>query len=137
MQRCTWHLTHNAAEWIAERYPKAEDEGQRRGLMAAVHSIVDAPDLNQRKESLAVLRQDHRWLATRLDRGLSRIPPADPAHPVRTKNLMERGFREMRRRTRQMDGFGSDAGAANFNLLWMLKENARVNGRDYLPEILP
>lgn len=137
MQRCTWHLKHNAAEWIAERYPKAEDEGQRRGLMAAVHVIVDAPNLSQRKESLAVLRQDHRWLTTRLDRGLSRIPPADPAHPVRTNNLMERGFREMRRRTRQMDGFGSAAGAANFNLLWMLKENARVNGRDYLPEILP
>lgn len=50
---------------------------------------------------------------------------------------MERGFRELRRRTRPMDGFGSDAGAANFHLLWMLKENARSNGRDYLREILP
>ena len=46
MQRCTWHLKHNATNWIAERYPSVEDEGQRRGLMAAVHVIVDAPDLN-------------------------------------------------------------------------------------------
>lgn len=137
LQRCTWHLKHNAAEWIAERYPRAEDEGRRRGLMAAVHVIIDAPTLDQRAESVAVLRQDHRWLANSLERGLARIPPADAAHPVRTNNLMERGFREMRRRTRQMDGFGSDTGAANFNLLWMLKENARVNGRDYLNEILP
>ena len=36
-----------------------------------------------------------------------------------------------------MDGFGSDKGAANFHLLWMLKESARSNGRDYLAEILP
>ncbi len=42
-----------------------------------------------------------------------------------------------RRRTRQVGGFGSDRGAANFHLLWMLKENARSNGRDYLREILP
>ena len=137
MQRCTWHLKHNAAEWIAERYPRTEDEGRRRGLMAAVHVIVDAPDLGHRHASLAVLKEEFGWLANRLTRVLERIPPKDDGHPVRTNNLMERGFREMRRRTRQMDGFGSDKGAANFNLLWMLKENARVNGRDYMPEILP
>ena len=56
---------------------------------------------------------------------------------LRTNNLMERGFREPRRRTRQMDRFGSDHGAANFHLLWMLKENARSNARDYLNQILP
>ena len=136
-QRCTWHLKHNAAEWIKERYPKEEDDGQRRGLMAAVHSIVDAPDLTEREDSLNVLADVFPWLATALRRSLDRIPPRDEAHPIRTNNLMERGFRELRRRTRQMDGFGSDQGAANFHLLWMLKENARINGRDYLAEILP
>ena len=49
---------------------------------------------------------------------------------------MERGFREQRRRTRPMDGFGSTAGAKNFIGLWMAKENARVNGRDYLRELI-
>ncbi len=106
MQRCTWHLKHNAAEWTAERYPQAEDEGQRRGLMAAVHVIVDAPGLNQRQESLAVLRQAHRWLANRLDRGLSRIPPAGAAYPVRTNNLMERGASRGRQLQSPLDAQG-------------------------------
>ena len=136
-QRCTWHLKHNAAEWIKERYPRQEDEGQRTGLMAAVHVIVDAPTLVQRRESLDELRTTFPWLTTRLERTLDRIPPKDPSHPIRTNNLMERGFRELRRRTRQMDGFGSDRGAANFHYLWMLKENARSNGRDYLAELIP
>ena len=105
--------------------------------MAAVHVIVDAPTLAHRDASLRELAPAFPWLVTRLRRGLPKIPPKDPAHPIRTNNLMERGFRELRRRTRQMDGFGSDHGAANFHLLWMLKENARSNGRDYLNEILP
>ena len=136
-QRCTWHLKHNAADWIKERYPRPEDEGQRRALMAAIHVIVDAPTLAQRGESLDELATTFPWLVTNLRRSLDRIPPKDTDHPIRTNNLMERGFRELRRRTRSMDGFGSDKGAANFHLLWMLKENARANGRDYLPEIIP
>jgi transposase-like protein len=136
-QRCTWHLKHNAAAWIRERYPRDEDAGQRKGLLAAVDVIVDAPNLEQRTDSLAIIREDFPWLATGLARALDRIPPRDAAHPVRTNNLMERGHRELRRRTRPMDGFGSDQGASNFHLLWMLKENARINGRDFLPEILP
>ena len=136
-QRCSWHLKHNAAEWIRERYPRPEDDRQRRGLMAAVHVLVDAPTLAQRQASLEVLREPFPWLARNLARVLDRIPPKDADNPIRTNNLMERGFRELRRRTRQMDGFGSDQGAANFHLLWMLKENARLNGRDYLAEIIP
>jgi putative transposase len=136
-QRCTWHLKHNAVEWVRERYPRDEDAGQRKGLLAAVDAIVDAPTLEQRAESLSIIREDFPWLAAGLERALDRIPPCDPAHPVRTNNLMERGNRELRRRTRPMDGFGSDQGASNFHLLWMLKENARTNGRDYLSEILP
>lgn len=137
MQRCTWHLKHNAAGWIRERYPEAAGEGQRQGLMAAVHVIVDAPTLEQRQESISVLAGDFPWLTGALSRVLDRIPPKDDDHPIRTNNLMERGFRELRRRTRPMDGFGSDSSAANFQTLWMLKENARINGRDYLVEILP
>ncbi|MCZ2111630.1 MAG: transposase [Dehalococcoidia bacterium] len=137
LQRCTWHLKHNAAEWIRERYPRKEDESLRQGLMSAVHSIVDAPGLDQRQDSLDLLSDSFPWLAMGLRRVLERIPPKNSDHPIRTNNLMERGFRELRRRTRSMDGFGSDAGAANFHHLWMLKENARVNGRDYLAEILP
>jgi len=112
LYRCTWHLKRNAAEWIRERYPRNEDQGQRRGLMAAVHSVVDAPTLEQRAASLQVLRPDFAWLADLLALALQRVAPKHPDHPLRTNNPMERGFRELRRRTRPMDGFGSTAGAS-------------------------
>lgn len=134
--RCTWHLKHNAAEWIRERYPRNEDEGQRHGLMAAVHTIVDAATEKQRADSLAILEEDFPWLARLLRPALKRVPLKDDATPVRTNNLMERGFRELRRRTRPMDGFKTTASASTFHTLWMLKENARCNGRDYLPELI-
>ena len=136
--RCSWHLKHNAAEWIRERFPRrVEDAGQRKGLMAAVHSIVDAPTLEQRAESLAALRRDFAWLADLLALALGRVGPKDANHPMRTNNPMERGFREQRRRTRPMDGFGSTDGATNFFACWMIRENARLNGRDYLRELIP
>lgn len=136
-QRCTWHLKHNAVDWIRKRFPGDDHAGQREGLMAAVHVIVDAETLDERKESLDAIRPEFAWLTDALERVLVRVPPRDAEHPVRTNNLMERGFREDRRRIRPMDGFGSDEGAANIQLLWMLKENARINGRDYLREICP
>lgn len=135
--RCVWHIKHNAWEWITSRYSRAEDASQREELMAAVHAIVDAPTLEQRRQALNAIRLRYHWLAEQLGQVLERIPPKDADHPIRTNNLMERGFRDYRRRTRPMDGFGSDKGLSNFHLLWMLKENARVNGRDYLAEILP
>lgn len=137
MRRCVWHVQHNAADWIRERHPGEEQEGLRRGLMAGVKEIVDAPTLEQREESLRVLASAAPWLTERLRMVLGRVPVKDGSNPVRTNNLLERGFRELRRRTRPMDGFKSDAGAANFHLVWMLKENARCNGRDYLSEIIP
>ena len=36
-----------------------------------------------------------------------------------------------------MDGFKTTKAASNFHTLWMLRENARCNGRDYLPELIP
>jgi transposase-like protein len=135
--RCTWHVKHNAAEWLREHYPRREDEDIRRGLMAAVDAIVDAPTLAQRQASLDVLEETAPWLTRLLRPALERVPLKDAATPVRTNNLMERGFRELRRRTRPMDGFKSTSSASTFHTLWMLKENARINGRDYLPEILP
>ncbi len=36
-----------------------------------------------------------------------------------------------------MDGFGSHAGARNFSTLWMLKENARNLGLDWMEVIMP
>lgn len=136
LRRCTWHLKHNAAEWIRQRYPSSQDEGQRRGLMAAVDAIVDAPTLQERADSLTIIEEDFPWLTHALRPVLERIPPPGGGC-LRTNNLMERGFRELRRRTRSMDGFKSARGASNFHTLWMLKENARCNDRPYLPELIP
>lgn len=135
LQRCTWHLLHNAADWVRQRYPDARDAGRREGLMAAVRSIVDAPTLSVRRSSLVALHDIEPWLAARLEPALTRV--ALPSAPIRTNNLLERGFRELRRRTRPMDGFGSTRGMVNFHRLWMLKENARSNQRDYLPDLIP
>lgn len=136
LRRCTWHLKHNAAGWIRERHPTVEEEGRRHGLRAAVDAIVDAPSLQERRDSLRLLEPAAPWLVRQLEPILERIPPKTPG-VIRTNNLMERGFRELRRRTRPMDGFKSARGASNFHTLWMLKENARCNGRDYLPELIP
>lgn len=135
--RCTWHIKHNAAEWLRQRYPRKEEEGIRRGLMAAVDVIVDAPTAEARQASLAALEGTAPWLTRLLRPALERVPLNEAATPVRTNNLMERGFRELRRRTRPMDGFKSPSSASLFHTLWMLKENARHNGRDYLPELIP
>jgi transposase-like protein len=136
LDRCTWHILHNAGEWLRERYPDKEHEDKRQGLMAACRSIINATTAPLRQHALAILAEDEPWLGHRLMRSLERVPlPGE--RPLRTNNIMERGFRELRRRTRQMDGFGSDRGARNFHTLWMLKENARVNGRDYLRELIP
>lgn len=52
--------------------------------------------------------------------------------PPRTTSLMERSIKELRRRIRPMDGFGSLEGARHFLKAWMAKENTRAQGRDWL-----
>lgn len=134
--RCAWHILHNAAQWLQERLPSPEQEGQRRGLLAAAQAVVNAPTPKLRRRSLAVLNQIAPWLAARLHPLLDRVGYPDAQRP-RTNNVCERGFREWRRRTRPMDGFGSWQGAKNFARLWMLKENARAQGQDWMEAIMP
>lgn len=50
----------------------------------------------------------------------------------RTTSLLERRIKDLRRRIRPMDGFGSLAGARNFIKAWLIKENIRTQGRDWL-----
>lgn len=135
--RCVWHVKHNAAQWIRERYPAPQEEGVRKGLMAAVHAVVDAPDPPSRRSSLDTLAEVAPWLAQRLGLALKRVGYPGGAGPPRTNNLLERGFREWRRRTRPMDGFGSLRGLRNFARLWMIKENARLAGRPWMQEVMP
>ena len=59
------------------------------------------------------------------------LEPVLPERPMTTSPL-ERAIKELRRRIRPMDGFGSQAGATNFLRAWMIKENVRSQGQDWL-----
>ena len=54
-----------------------------------------------------------------------------PSYPRATSPL-ERRIKELRRRIRPMDGFGSFPGASRFLKVWLTKENARALGQDWL-----
>ncbi len=136
LDRCAWHLLHNVAGWLRERLPGAEQEGQRRGLMAAAQAVVNAASPQARRSCLRTLREVAPWLARALAHSLERVGYSGQA-TARTNNVCERAFREWRRRTRPMDGFKSWQGARNFATLWMLKENARAAGQDWMEVIMP
>jgi len=136
LKRCAWHVLHNVSEWLRDRLPGQENEGQRRGLMAGAQAVVNARTARVRRESLAALAEAAPWLVASLEPALSRVGYPDEASP-RTNNVCERGFREWRRRIRPMDGFGSRQGARNFGSLWMLKENARALNLDWMEVIMP
>lgn len=136
VRRCAWHVLHNAGVWLKQRLPGPEHEGARRGLMAGAQAVVNAPTPRARQTSLAALRGSAPWFADMLGRSLRHVGYPGGEAP-RTNNVCERGFREWRRRVRPMDGFGSHAGARNFSMLWMLKENARNLGLDWMEVIMP
>ena len=136
LKRCAWHVLHNVSESLRLRLPGPENEGLRRGLMAGAQAVVNARTARGRRESLAILNEAAPWLVTSLAPALIRVGYPDGTSP-RTNNVCERGFREWRRRIRPMDGFGSKAGAKNFGSLWMLKENARVLGLNWMEVIMP
>lgn len=135
LQRCAWHVLHNVASWLEERLPGQERLPTRRAYLAAAQAVVNAPTPKERHASLSVLAEAVPWLARDLARALRRV--SYPSKGPRTNNVCERGFREWRRRTRPMDGFGSWQGARNFATLWMLKENARATGQDWMEVIMP
>lgn len=104
LSRCAWHVLHNVLQWLQERLPGPEHEGQRRGLLAAAQAVVNAPTPPLRRRSLAALGQAAPWLARKLRRVLERVGYPNADRP-RTNNVCERGFRKWRRRTWPMDGF--------------------------------
>jgi hypothetical protein len=136
VQRCAWHVLHNASEWLQERLPGKENEGLRKGLMAGAQAVVNARTPRVRRESLALLTEAQAWFGRKLSRSLRRVGYPNEDTP-RTNNICERGFREWRRRTRAMDGFGSTKGIKNFMTLWMLKENARGLKLNWMEVLMP
>lgn len=76
--------------------------------------------------------QDQARQRAMIDGGIPAIRASSWPSPPRTTSPLERRIRELRRRIRPMDGFGSLAGAAHFLQAWMAKENTRLKGRDWL-----
>jgi transposase-like protein len=136
VQRCAWHLLHNASDWVQGRYPGKANEGLRRGLLAGAQAVVNAATTETRRQSLLLLTEANPWFGHKLGRSLWRVGYPDQDTP-RTNNVCERGFREWRRRTRSMDGFGSRRGIKNFMTLWMLKENARSLKLNWMEALMP
>jgi transposase-like protein len=136
VQRCAWHVLHNASDWLQERLPGKENEGLRKGLMAGAQAVVNARTPQARHQSLALLTEAQTWFGRKLGQSLRRVGYPDQDTP-RTNNMCERGFREWRRRTRAMDGFGSTRGIKNFMTLWMLKENASALKLNWLEVLMP
>jgi transposase-like protein len=136
VQRCAWHVLHNASSWLQDRFPGKDHEGLRRGLLAGAQAVVNAGNPESRRQSLQLLTEANPWFGRKLARSLHRVGYPGVATP-RTNNVCERGFREWRRRTRAMDGFGSRRGIKNFMTLWMLKENARSLKLNWMEALMP
>jgi hypothetical protein len=74
-------------------------------------------------------------LLPRVSQGPSLVVSTLRSSPGR--NVRERGFREWRRHTRSLNGFGSQQGIKNFATLWMLKENAGTLKLDWMEVLMP
>lgn len=70
-----------------------------------------------------------------IQRGKAYLEAAHKVSP-RTTSPLERAIKEYRRRTRSLDGFGSLKGASNFLRAWLVKENTRRAGQDWLEALV-
>jgi len=143
-QRCIWHLLKNVHEVLEKRYLHQKEH--REELMGLARGTITAPHYQEAMRRFkALARKDAslaRYLFPRdpvrrpqIKKGLEYLRSPRKGVPS-TTSRMERAIREYRRRTRPMDGFKSDDGAGNFNQLWMAKERAQRNGRDWLRQVM-
>jgi len=136
VQRCAWHVLHNASEWVQERYRGKEHEGLRKGLLAGARGrgqrrqcrdaarVAGPPGGSQ---PLVWSKASPQPQARRLSRHgrtshqqclrawLPRVAPEDTPH----------------------GRLRSARGLRNFTTLWMLKENARTLKLNWLEVLMP
>lgn len=101
-QRCQFHLQHNAQAYITK-------VDQRKPVARQIHSIFNAPDVNEAKRLLNIAIEDwgtaHPKLATwaqdNIPEGFTVFAlPAEHRVRMRTTNGLERINKELKRRTR-------------------------------------
>lgn len=138
-QRCIWHLLKDAQSLLERRYPRRREAEKRSQLMGKVRGVLTAPNEGEAMARFRALVQEDgslaRYLWPKIKKGIEYLRSPGKGVPS-TTSRMERAIREYRRRTRPMDGFKTDQGAENFNRLWMVKEKARKQGRDWLWEVM-
>jgi len=145
-QRCIWHLLKSTQSLLERRYPHGREAERRSQLMGKVRGVLTAPSEMEAYARFRALAQEDGPLARHLfprdpvrrpqiKKGIEYLRSPEEGVPL-TTSRMERAIREYRRRTRPMDGFKTDRGAENFNYLWMAKERAQKNGKDWLWEVM-
>jgi transposase-like protein len=132
LQQCVWHILERVADDVAVVYgahaPEVQMIVEQAGRIFLHHT--DQPDAQARAQQfLAQFVEQHRgtaWAETvvrAFEEGTEylRTPGLQ-----RTNGLAERTIKELRRRTKSMDGFKSEDGAAHFAEVWRAWRNLRL-----------
>jgi transposase-like protein len=112
-QRCQFHLIENAMAYV----PKP---GMRKGVVASIRAVFDAPDRPEAERQLDIAVKKYRatapklaeWLEANIPEGLAvfALPPSHRRR-LRTINMLERLNKELKRRTRVAGLFPNEASA--------------------------
>jgi transposase-like protein len=131
LQQCVWHILERVADDVSAVHGSDAPEVETIVDQAARIFLrnPERPDAEARaRRRWAEFLTEHKgrpWAQT-VDRAFHegteylRTPGLQ-----RTNGLAERTIKELRRRTKTMDGFKSDAGSAHFALIWRVWKNMR------------
>jgi transposase-like protein len=132
LQQCVWHILERVADDVAAVYGAHAPEVQ--GIVEQAGRIflhdVERPDAQARaKQRLAEFVEQHRrtaWAETVVRTFEEATEYLRTPGLQRTNGLAERTIKELRRRTKTMDGFKSEDGAAHFAEVWRAWKNLRL-----------
>ncbi|MEW6233466.1 MAG: transposase [Chloroflexota bacterium] len=131
MQRCVWHILDQVAHEVVEVYGPESPDGERiveearrifwhdrrkPGAMAEAARLLQA---------FLAAHKGQRWAETVRRAFVEGTEYLRTPGVPRTNGRAERVIRELRRRTKVMDGFKSKRGAAHFAVIWSLWNNER------------
>jgi len=132
LQQCVWHILERVADDVSAVHGRDEPEVERIVDQAARIFLRnrERPDAEararQRLTDFLVEHGEAAWAQTvsrAFDEGTEylRTPGLQ-----RTNGTAERMIKELRRRTRTMDGFKSEGGSTHFALIWRVWKNVRL-----------
>jgi transposase-like protein len=132
LQQCVWHILERVADQVAAVHG-AEAKRVQEIVGEAAHIFLRNPEkpnamerARVRQTAFAIAHQGTAW-ADVVNRAFEegteylRTPGL-----MRTNGAAERLIKELRRRTRAMDGFKSESGATHFAVVWRVWKNMRL-----------